>query len=101
MHHTMHAPFFKLPALLGLAGVLALTAAPAHAHGDFQCKVPAKEWQLREDLEDKLKAEGWEVRKIKIDNGCYEVYGFDGKGKRREAYFNPKTFELLGDVPQD
>lgn len=86
---------------LALAGSTLLIAAQAQAHGDFQCKEPSKEWQLREDLEDKLKAEGWDIRKVKIDNGCYEVYGFDGKGKRREAYFNPKTFELVGDVPQD
>ena len=60
---------------------------------------PVKEGIEREEA-DKLKAEGWDVRKVKIDNGCYEVYGFDGKGQRREAYFNPKTFELVGDVPQ-
>lgn len=79
--------------LLGLT--LSHTAA---AHGDFECKVPASEWQFKEDLEAKLKKEGWEVRRIKIDKGCYEVYGFDGKGARKEAYFNPKTFELVGEV---
>ncbi|MFW9616122.1 PepSY domain-containing protein [Aquabacterium sp.] len=75
-------------------------ASTAFAHGAFKCDVPSKEWKLREDLEDKLKEEGWDVRKIKIDNGCYEVYGFDKKGRKREAYFNPKTFELVGDVQQ-
>ena len=72
----------------------------AHAHGDFTCKVPVAEWQYKEALEDKLKKEGWDVRRIKIDKGCYEVYGFDGKGARKEAYFNPKTFEFVGEVPQ-
>ncbi len=86
---------------LMLATAAALFASTAHAHGaPFKCEVPSKEWQQRDDLADKLKSEGWDVRKVKIDNGCYEVYGFDGKGKRREAYFNPKTFELVGDVPQ-
>lgn len=78
----------------------ALFATGALAHGGFKCEEPKKEWKLRDDLEDKLKAEGWDVRKVKIDNGCYEVYGFDAKGQRREAYFNPKTFELVGDVSQ-
>lgn len=77
-----------------------LLGLPAQAHGDIKCTVPSKEWRLREDLEDKLKAEGWEVRKVKIDNGCYEVYGFDAKGQRKETYFNPKTFEVVGDIPQ-
>jgi hypothetical protein len=72
----------------------------AQAHGDFTCKVPVAEWQYKEALEDKLKKEGWDVRRIKIDKGCYEVYGFDGKGARKEAYFNPKTFEFMGEVPQ-
>jgi hypothetical protein len=72
----------------------------AQAHGDFTCKVPVAEWQYKEALEDKLKKEGWDVRRIKIDKGCYEVYGFDGKGARKEAYFNPKTFEFVGEVPQ-
>lgn len=79
---------------------LGMSSQAAMAHGDFKCNEPSKEWKLREELSDKLQADGWDVRKIKIDNGCYEVYGFDGKGKRREAYFNPKTLELIGDVPQ-
>jgi len=94
--HTLPA---KMLSPLMLAAT-ALFATGALAHGSFKCEEPKKEWKLRDDLEDKLKAEGWDVRKVKIDNGCYEVYGFDGKGQRREAYFNPKTFELVGDVPQ-
>ena len=85
---------------LSLATAATLFATHALAHGGFKCEEPKKEWKLRDDLEDKLKAEGWDVRKVKIDNGCYEVYGFDAKGQRREAYFNPKTFELVGDVSQ-
>ena len=96
-------PIHPLRSLLGLTTLalsLGLAAPSAQAHGDFKCAEPSKEWKLREDLSDKLQAEGWDVRKIKIDNGCYEVYGFDAKGKRREAYFNPKTLELIGDVSQ-
>lgn len=91
-------PAKMLPALTLAA--TALFATGAMAHGSFKCDEPKKEWKQRDDLQDKLKAEGWDVRKVKIDNGCYEVYGFDGKGQRREAYFNPKTLELVGDVPQ-
>lgn len=91
-------PAKMLPALTLAATTLFATGAMAH--GSFKCDEPKKEWKQRDDLQDKLKAEGWDVRKVKIDNGCYEVYGFDGKGQRREAYFNPKTFELVGDVPQ-
>ncbi len=39
--------------------------------------------------------EGWRVRKVKVENGCYEVYGFDAKGERVEVFFDPKTFERV------
>lgn len=91
----------KQTALL-CAALLALSAAGnALAHGDFKCDVPVKEWKPQDALEDKLKSEGWEIRKIKIDNGCYEVYGFDKMRKRKETYFNPKTFEVVGEIKQN
>jgi hypothetical protein len=37
--------------------------------------------------------EGWQVRRIKVDGGCYEVYAVDPKGARVEAYFHPVTLE--------
>jgi sulfoxide reductase heme-binding subunit YedZ len=33
------------------------------------------------------------VRRIKVDGGCYEVYGQNDKGQRVEAYFHPVTLE--------
>jgi hypothetical protein len=82
--------------------LIALSASgSALAHGDFKCEVPVKEWKSQDDLQDKLKSEGWEIRKLKIDNGCYEVYGFDKMRKRKEVYFNPKTFEVVGEIKQD
>lgn len=80
---------------LGLLATLATAPMHALAHGKVSCKEPVAEWQQRDVLEDKLKAEGWKIRVIKIDKGCYEVYGFDDKGKRAEVYFNPKTLERV------
>jgi hypothetical protein len=42
-----------------------------------------------------LKEKGWEVRNVKIDGGCYEVYALDDKGERVEAYFHPVTLERV------
>ena len=44
-----------------------------------------------ETLESQLKAKGWQVRRIKEDGGCYEVYAFDAQGQRGEFYFHPVT----------
>lgn len=75
---------------------MALGSAQAWGHGDVSCDVPKKEWQPRVELQKKLKEAGWAVRDIKILNGCYEVYAFDEKDARVEAFFNPKTFERIG-----
>ena len=46
-------------------------------------------------LQKQLTKDGWQVRKAKVDNGCYEVYGTDPKGNRVEAYFHPVSFKKL------
>ncbi|MBC7993521.1 MAG: PepSY domain-containing protein [Rhizobacter sp.] len=72
-----------------------LFAGAAFAHGDVKCDIPKAEWKGQMELQAKLVNEGWKVRKVKVENGCYEVYGFDAKGERAEAFFDPKTFERV------
>lgn len=52
-------------------------------------------WKSKDDLKQKLTDEGWQVRLIKEDGGCYEVYAIDQNGNRTEAYFHPVTFEAI------
>jgi len=59
------------------------------------CNVPQAEWQPQEALQKKLETDGWKIKTIKIDEGCYEVYGTDSSGKRMETYFDPKTFAVM------
>lgn len=56
---------------------------------------PQESWQPQAKLEEQLKSKGWEIRRIKIDGGCYEVYALDEKGNKVEAYFHPKTLERV------
>jgi hypothetical protein len=81
-------------AALAAAG-LTVGAAPASATGKMSCNAPQAKWKSRTALEARLKKQGWQVRKSKVDGGCYEVYGTDPKGNRVEAYFHPVTFEKL------
>lgn len=74
---------------------IALAASPAAATGKMTCSAPQKSWKSMASLESKLKKDGWEVRKSKVDGGCYEVYGTDPQGRRVEAYFHPVSFKLL------
>lgn len=81
--------------ILSATALTALMAVPALAENPH-CDVPKADWQPQKALQDKLQSEGWKVRKIKEDNGCYEVYGFNAKGERQEVYFNPKTLKSVG-----
>ena len=83
--------------LMVSACLLALAAAPAaQATGLATCNSgPKSGWQSQDALKTKLTGEGWKVRRIKVDGGCYEVYGTTPKGERVEAYFHPVTTELL------
>jgi hypothetical protein len=85
-----------LPTLLALLTIPAGAALAAE-----KCDVPVADWQPREALETKLKSDGWEVRSIKTEDGCYEAYAIDAKGEKVEAYFNPKTFERVGGEDDD
>jgi hypothetical protein len=70
----------------------ALASLPAQATGFATCDSgPRDAWQPQEKLNSALKEKGWQVRRIKEDGGCYEVYALNEKGERVEAYFHPRT----------
>jgi len=79
-----------------LATLAAVAAFAGPAIAAQKCDVPTAQWQPREALEAKLKADGWDVRSIKSEDGCYEAYAIDKDGNKVEAYFNPKTFDRVG-----
>ncbi|HTQ74681.1 MAG TPA: PepSY domain-containing protein [Burkholderiales bacterium] len=88
-------PRFFLVAL-ALCGALAPFSA-ARATGLATCDSGSREsWQPQAKLSAILKDRGWQVRRIKEDGGCYEVYALNEKGERVEAYFHPRT---LAPVP--
>jgi len=79
-----------------IAAALALCAAAAHAQHAEKCEpIPKEEWKPQADLERKLTDMGWKISRVKITNGCYEVYGRDAKNAKMEAFFHPKTFERV------
>ena len=78
---------------IALPLLLALAAGTASAHGDVKCTTkPKSEWKSHAELAEKLKKEGWVIRRMEVTNSCYEVYAKDPKGKRVEAFFDPVTF---------
>ena len=85
---------FLLIPLVALA--IGSGAGSASATGLMTCKSGDRaSWKTQAQLTRKITADGWKVRRVKVDGGCYEVYGTSPKGQRVEAYFHPVTLELL------
>jgi hypothetical protein len=74
----------------------AFASAPASATGLATCESGSPStWQSQDALKQRLTSQGWQVRRIKVDGGCYEVYALNDKGERVEAYFHPVTFAAV------
>jgi hypothetical protein len=80
-----------------LATVLTLAAAPvlAQEHAEKCDPVPKEEWRPQAELERMLVNKGWKIARVKITNGCYEVYARDAKNDKKEVFFHPKTLQLV------
>ncbi|MFT6914673.1 MAG: hypothetical protein ACJAWL_000969 [Motiliproteus sp.] len=65
------------------------------ALADDDCSDPVSEWQPREQLRQKMHDRGWDVKRIKVDDGCYEVRGYDRRGHRVEAKFSPASLRIV------
>lgn len=75
---------------------LTLATAGAFAQHAERCDpIPKAEWKPQAELERKLRNEGWTISRVKIENGCYEVYGKNATGRKMETFFHPKTFEVV------
>jgi hypothetical protein len=83
--------------LIAIGGCALIAGATlAQATGLATCDSgPKAGWQPQEKLEKMLTEKGWKIRRVKEDGGCYEVYAFDEKGERVEAYFHPGTLALV------
>lgn len=88
----MRKPLMILSLVLSLP---AWTPAWAPAWAEEGCFVPLSDWQPRAAVVKLAESKGWAVRRIKIDDGCYEIDGKDQAGQRFEATVNPATLEVL------
>ena len=82
--------------VLVVAALAALAAGSALAQHAERCEeIPKDQWRPQAELERKLGDQGWKISRVKITNGCYEVYGRDEKNNKVETFFHPKTFEIV------
>jgi hypothetical protein len=72
---------------------LGLSVLPAWASDD--CDAPVSRWQTREALRQWASAQGWQIQRVKIDDGCYEIRGTDAQGRAFKAKIDPETLKVL------
>lgn len=65
-----------------------------NALADADCNEPIADWQPREALQQLLEDKGWNVKRIQVDDGCYEVKGIDRTGNRVEAKYTPVSLKI-------
>jgi hypothetical protein len=80
---------------LALAVTLAAGAALAQEHKERCEPLPKEQWRPQADLEQMLVNKGWKIARVKITNGCYEVYARDAKNDKKEVFFHPRTLQLV------
>lgn len=85
---------FRVLLALGLLSQGLLGSQTAFAAAD--CKsYPKEEWASEDTLKEALEAEGYTIKKFKIDGNCYEIYGRNKEGKKVEIYFDMKTLAIV------
>lgn len=79
-----------------------LSAGSALAEEDANCgNAPRDQWIGREAITTKVTAMGYQVKRVKPDDGCYEVRAIDKQGAKAELYLNPVTGEVVRNKMDD
>lgn len=81
----------SLVTVLTLASLLSATALQA----EERCSVAMTDWQPREAVAKLAAEQGWTLRRIRIDDGCYLVLGTDAQGRRFEVKLHPATLAIV------
>lgn len=72
-----------------------LTSIAAPAFAADMCSVPQDKWMTEDALKAKAVELGYDVKQVKIEKGCYEIYAIDKDGKKVEVLMNPETAAVV------
>lgn len=82
---------FCAPAVVAVS----LLGASAALAKDDACRSAMSQWQPKNVAQAHVAGFGIAVDRLKIDDGCYEVYGRDGEGNRVELSLDPATLAVM------
>lgn len=86
----------KLPFIL--AAAVACAAATSASAGDASracTTAPESQWLKIADIQAKVEAQGYQVRKAKLKKGCGEIYATDKAGQRVELFVDPTDAKIV------
>ncbi len=82
--------------ILTASSVLLALSTPVMASSNVEACANIKgEWMSEEAITGKAAELGYEVRRVKKENGCYEVYGISKDKELVEIYMNPVTGDVV------
>ncbi len=79
-----------IPKTIAAVIIACSLSIPAQASDDECNAGPKSGWMPKETIAHSLKAQGYKVRKVEVEDGCYEVYAMKD-GRKYEIYVNPTT----------
>ena len=74
------------PVVALAAGFLVSTAAIASPDCTTE---PKDKWLSEEAMKAQISDMGYQIDVFKVEDSCYEIYGYNKEGKAVEVYFNP------------
>lgn len=79
------------------AMILAIGAtAPAFAEEDAKCTTETQDkWITTDDAKAKAEDQGYQVRRVKVEGSCYEIYGFDKDKAKVEVLMDPVSGRIV------
>ena len=80
--------------VLAVAVLLSSLGAGSVLADEDDCRTTMSEWQPREAVVATVEGFGWQVRRVKVDDGCYEVKGRDADGNDVCVHFTALPEEL-------
>ncbi|WP_369804733.1 PepSY domain-containing protein [Cupriavidus sp. YR651] len=92
MKHLRRAGSLALT-MFALAGAFGIH--PAQAHDSDDCEAPVNAWKPRDAVRTMAQQKGWQIDRLRIDDGCYEVKGHDADGRRFKAKLDPVTLDVV------
>ncbi|MDR6207883.1 PepSY domain-containing protein [Paraburkholderia graminis] len=80
------------------AVAVAAIALPLSAQATGSCTTePKAKWMQDKEVSKQLAKQGYQVKRVKTEGNCYEVYALDKSGNRREMVVNPMNGKLVSE----